>query len=77
MTTIPTEVDELARTILTTKQYRAWTLEAKGYSQRHIAIACNIGRTSVIDRLDNANRTLRNAGVRMDASGNYYLEDTA
>lgn len=77
MTRVPPAVNQLAQTVLTPAQYRAWHLYETGHSQRAIAYALNISRSAVIDRLDNAGRTLKANGVRMDGAGNYYLEESA
>lgn len=76
MTPSPT-IRELAQTVLTPAQYAAWQLDTTGISQREIAYRLDISRSSVIDRLDAADRTLRRHGIHKTPGGVYYLEETA
>jgi predicted DNA-binding protein (UPF0251 family) len=54
-------VQDVARAVLTTKQYDAWRLEAAGISQRHIALVLGIGRSAVRDRLYEAHTRIARA----------------
>lgn len=47
-----------ARTILTPNEYQAWILHHRGLSQHNIALALNLGRWTVRDRLERAQRKL-------------------
>lgn len=75
--TLPPEIARLAQTVLTQAQLAAWQLELDGHSQWHIAHQLNISRWAVRDRLHSSTVTLHRHGVRQDASGNWYLEETA
>ncbi len=48
-----------AQTILTPNEYDTYQLAIKGMSQRTIALAQGISRSSVQSRLDNAHRKLK------------------
>lgn len=50
------------KAILTPKQWEAWDLHRRGYSLDAIAAGLCIARTTVRDRLDAAERRIRNAG---------------
>jgi len=66
---------ELARQMLTPKQYRAFELiHIHGMSLRAAAIYDREHRTTMIDRYDAACLNLERAGIRIDASGRPYLE---
>lgn len=57
---------ELATTVLTANELEAWTLSERGMSERTIALALDISRSSVRSRLENARRKL--ARARKDAA---------
>lgn len=71
----------LAQQTLTQPQLEAWKLElayqGTGRGTRTIANHLGITRAALIERLNSAHHKLDHAGVRQDASGNYYLERTA
>lgn len=48
-------------TTLTPAEHEAWTLHTRGLSQRAIALALGISRSSVRARLENATRKLNHA----------------
>lgn len=50
-----------ARALLTAKQFEVWDLRRRGYSLDRIAAGLCIAHTTVRDRLDAADRRLRNA----------------
>lgn len=52
---------EDAKALLTAKQWEAWDLRRRGYSVDRIAAGLCIAHTTVRDRLDAADRRLRNA----------------
>lgn len=52
---------DLARTALTPNEYQAWILNDRGMSERAIALALDISRSSVRSRLENARRKLARA----------------
>jgi DNA-directed RNA polymerase specialized sigma24 family protein len=69
---------ELATAKLTPKQIEVWNLiYVEGYTQRACSDRLDLARTTVTDRLDAANRTLRRCGVRFTQDGTPYLEETA
>ena len=69
-------ITELAQQTLTPGQLAVFQLWHHGHSQRAIAHQLGLARTTVIDRYDAACRNLHRAGVRFDASGRPYLEET-
>lgn len=75
--TLPPEIQAIAQRELTDAQLAAWQLELAGHGHRRIALQLDLSRAAVRDRLDNAYRTLRRHGIRQDASGNWYLKETA
>jgi transposase len=72
--TIDPRIDAIARDVLTENQLRAWTLSVTGMSQRSIAYALDVNRTTITDRLDAAWRTLRKHGIMVTPDGRPYLE---
>jgi DNA-directed RNA polymerase specialized sigma24 family protein len=75
---VPDAVLELATARLTPKQIEVWNLiYVEGYTQRACSYRLDLARTTVTDRLDAANRTLRRCGVRFTQDGTPYLEETA
>ena len=73
--TIDPRIDAIARDVLTENQLRAWTLSVTGMSQRSIAYALDVNRTTITDRLDAAWRTLRKHGIMVTPDGRPYLEE--
>jgi DNA-binding CsgD family transcriptional regulator len=53
---------ELATRVCTEKELEALKLKVAGYGERRIAVVLNISRTTVRDRLRNAERKLLAAG---------------
>ncbi len=73
--TIDPRIDAIARDVLTENQLRAWTLSVTGMSQRSIAYALDVNRTTITDRLDAAWRTLRKHGIMVTPDGRPYLQE--
>jgi DNA-binding CsgD family transcriptional regulator len=65
-------IQQIAETHLTPAQLVAWKLELNGNGTRRIALLLDISRGSVVDRLDNAYRTLRRNGITQDEHGNWH-----
>jgi len=68
-------IHQIALEQLTENQFRAWSLSIAGMSQRSIAYALDISRTTANDRLDAAWRTLRKHGIMVTPDGRPYLEE--
>ena len=71
--TIDPRIHQIALEQLTENQFRAWSLSIAGMSQRSIAYALDISRTTANDRLDAAWRTLRKHGIMVTPDGRPYL----
>jgi DNA-binding CsgD family transcriptional regulator len=71
---LPETIRHIAVSELTPAQLDAWHLTLEGHGSRGVALRLGISRASVLDRLDNAYRKLRAAGVEQDGSGNWYLK---
>ncbi len=56
-----TDVLELARRVLTERQWQVWELDDRGFSQYQIAAALGIGRGTVRDHLQAATRRVAKA----------------
>ena len=56
-----TEIDQLARRILTPKEYDAWRLSLAGAGRRRISVALGCSETTVRDALRRARRKLHAA----------------
>lgn len=66
MNHMPTD-RQIADQTLTAKELEAWTLADRGMSERAIALALEVSRSSVRSRLENARRKIR-AARRKDAA---------
>lgn len=73
---IDARIHELAAQTLTPGQLDVFQLWHTGLSQRAIALHLGLARTTIVDRYDAACLRLHRAGVRFDASGRPYLEET-
>lgn len=73
--TIDPRIHAIALDVLTENQFRAWSLSIAGTSQRSIAYALDISRTTANDRLDAAWRTLRKHGIMVTPDGRPYLQE--
>jgi FixJ family two-component response regulator len=73
--TIDPRIHQIALEHLTENQFRAWSLSIAGTSQRSIAYALDISRTTANDRLDAAWRTLRKHGIMVTPDGRPYLAE--
>ncbi len=73
---IDTAVTELARSTLTPNQLAVFELWHRPMSQRAIALHLGLARSTVVDRYDAACLRLHRAGVRFNAEGRPYLEET-
>jgi IS30 family transposase len=71
------EIRERAQSVLTTSQFRAWELSVSGYSQRDVALATKVARTTAVDRIDRAWQILAAHGILASPAGTPYLEETA
>ena len=58
---------EIAKTVCTPKEYAAFELHVRHYSERRIALALDISRSAVQSRLENAKRKIH-AAHRKDAA---------
>ena len=74
---LPIEVRSVAIRELTEKQLEAFIYECGGVGLMRIARLLGISKQSVVARIDGAHRKLRRAGVRQDASGQWYIEKEA
>ncbi len=72
--TLPPDIRRIAEDVLTAKQFEAFELECAGWGLVRIGRQLDISKQAVGGRIDLAHRRLRNAGVRQDASGVWYLE---
>ena len=73
--TIDPRIHQIALEQLTENQFRAWSLSIAGMSQRSIAYALDVNRTTITDRLDAAWRTLRKHGIMVTPDGRPYLQE--
>lgn len=71
---LPDEVRKIAARELTDKQLEAFVYECSGLGFLTIGRLLDISKQSVAARIDGAHRKLRKAGVRQDASGEWYIE---
>jgi hypothetical protein len=67
----------IAEEELTEFELRVWWLSVLGTSQRMTADMVNRSRTQCVDATDNAWKKLAKRGVKCNASGLPYLEETA
>ena len=75
---IPREVSLLARDHLTDTQRQVFMWHLRdGIPLRRIAVIRDVTHSSVQDTFDGACRRLRKHGVRFNASGLPYMEETA
>lgn len=72
--TLPPEVRDVARRVLTERQLEAFELELLGWSHRRIATHMDVGTRSAYDRLKAAHRNLLKAGLRLDGSGAWHMD---
>jgi len=68
-------VRNIAQAHLTLGQFQVFERWHTGMSQRAIALDLDLARTTIVDRYDNACRTLRKHGVRFTPDGRPYLEE--
>lgn len=75
---IDAAIQDLARKVLSDKQFEAWELELAGYTSRRMMWLLGVPRSTILSRLEAAHLNLLNAGIRIDpATGRYYLEEPA
>jgi DNA-binding CsgD family transcriptional regulator len=74
---LPATVRDVAADVLSQRQLEAWKLELAGNSIRAIAVIQSVSRTTARDRLRDARRRLRDAGVVQSTTGKYYLRRAA
>jgi DNA-binding CsgD family transcriptional regulator len=55
------EHEQTARDTLTVTEYESWLLQTRGMSQRSIALALGVSRSTIRSRLENAARKLAQA----------------
>jgi len=70
-------IRDLAEDILTAKQFEAFELEQQGYGMMTIARRLSITKGAAVSRVEGAHLKLRKAGVRMDGSGQWFVEEAA
>ena len=73
MSRMPSEVQKIAKSVLTAKQYEVFDLETRGWGLLRMARFLEISKSAVVVRLDAAHLKLRKAGIEQDGSGNYSL----
>jgi hypothetical protein len=71
------EIRARAQSVLNPNQFRAWELSVAGLSQRDVAIAVGVSRTTAVDRVDRAWQILAAHGIWASPAGTPYLEETA
>lgn len=73
---LPAQVQELVEATLTAKQLEAFMLETNNptWGIRRIAQELDIVRSAADDRIRNAHRNLRLAGLTQDGSGRWHLQ---
>lgn len=76
-TELPAEVRDIAERILTPKQLEAFKLEQAGLGLQRIARLLGVTKTAVVSRIDAAHLKLLRAGCRQDASGRWFVEESA
>lgn len=74
---LPDDVRCIATEVLTEKQLEAFVYECSGIGVQRIARLVGVTKGAISGRLDGAHLKLRKAGVKMDGSGRWYIEDAA
>jgi hypothetical protein len=73
---LPTEVQQTAARVLTSKQLDAWKLELAGVSIGRMSLMLDITRPVAREHLRAAHRWLSKAGIQHDHNG-WRIEDAA
>jgi transcriptional regulator len=66
---------EIAERVLTEKQLEAFLLEQRGFGMMAIARRLSITKGAAVSRIDGAHLKLRKAGVTMDGSGMWSVDE--
>jgi len=69
------ETKAIAERVLTEKQLEAFLLEQRGLGMMSIARHLSITKGAAVSRIEGAHLKLRKAGVKMDGSGRWYVEE--
>lgn len=73
--TLPPHIQEAAEKVLTQGQLQVFKLELAGLSKRGIALHLDLPRTTVYDRLQSTERTLRLNGITQDEFGRWHTTE--
>jgi len=75
--TLPAHIRTIAEEALTAKQFEAFELEQRGVGMMSIARHLSITKGAAVSRIEGAHLKLRKAGLKMDASGSWFVEEAA